>query len=42
MSQLVVALRAHRPGDVVELSVVRDGHPRPIAVTLGERDEDAG
>jgi S1-C subfamily serine protease len=42
MSQLVVALRAHRPGDVVELSVVRDGHPRPIAVTLGERGEDAG
>jgi S1-C subfamily serine protease len=38
MSQLVVALRAHRPGDVVELSVVRDGTTHALDVTLGERD----
>jgi putative serine protease PepD len=38
MSQLVVALRAHRPGDVVELTVVGGGATRTVAVTLGERD----
>jgi putative serine protease PepD len=38
MSQLVVALRAHRPGDVVALSVVREGTTHAVDVTLGERD----
>jgi membrane-associated protease RseP (regulator of RpoE activity) len=31
------ALRAHRPGDVVDLSYVREGERRTVSVTLGSR-----
>jgi S1-C subfamily serine protease len=33
------ALRDYRPGDTVELTVVRDGNERTLDVTLGERPE---
>jgi putative serine protease PepD len=37
MSSLVVALRSHRPGDVVSVSFVRDGAQRVATVTLTDR-----
>lgn len=37
MSALIVALRRHLPGDVVELSVHRDGEVRSVRVTLAAR-----
>lgn len=37
ISALVVALRSRRPGDTVELTVVRDGERRMVRATLGER-----
>lgn len=37
MNGLVVALRAHRPGDVVAVEVVRDGQRTTKSVTLAER-----
>ncbi|GAB2445872.1 hypothetical protein GCM10027062_28570 [Nocardioides hungaricus] len=32
---LIVAIRAHRPGETVEFTVVRDGEERTLALTLG-------
>jgi S1-C subfamily serine protease len=40
MSALIVALRDHRPGSKVRLTVVRDGERRQVDVTLAERPED--
>ena len=37
MSDLVVALRAHRPGQVVTIGYLRDGQPGSAKVTLIER-----
>jgi putative serine protease PepD len=37
MSALVVALRDHRPGDSVPLTVVRDGQVRIVPVTLDDQ-----
>jgi S1-C subfamily serine protease len=31
------ALRAHKPGDVVAVTVQRDGKPLTVSVTLGAR-----
>ena len=31
------ALRAHKPGDVVPVTVQRDGKPLTVTVTLGTR-----
>ena len=33
---LVAMIRGHRPGDKVTLTVVRDGKPRTVQVTLDE------
>ena len=41
MSDLVVAVRNHRPGDTVEVTYVRDGDQQTTEVTLGELDDDA-
>jgi S1-C subfamily serine protease len=37
MSDLVVALRSYRPGDVVDLQVRRAGEDLSMVVTLAER-----
>lgn len=37
MASVVVALRGHRPGDVVLLDVIRDGERRTVRVQLAER-----
>ncbi len=37
MSSLVVALRSHRPGDVVSVTYVRDGAQQVASVTLTDR-----
>jgi serine protease DegQ len=36
-SELYEALRDHKPGDKVEVRVIRDGAEQPVTVTLGER-----
>jgi S1-C subfamily serine protease len=36
MSELAVAVRAHEPGDEVELGIVRGGEELTLTVTLGE------
>ncbi|MGD9482478.1 trypsin-like peptidase domain-containing protein [Streptomyces sp. TRM70308] len=36
--ELIVKIRSHRPGDVLDLTVERDGRTRTIAVTLGSGD----
>jgi serine protease DegQ len=36
-SELYEALRDHKPGDKVEVRVIRDGAEQPIMVTLGDR-----
>ncbi|WP_344175253.1 S1C family serine protease, partial [Streptomyces albidochromogenes] len=38
--ELIVKIRAHRPGDRLELTVVRSGTARKVAVTLGSADSD--
>lgn len=42
MSDLVVAVRQHDPGDTVTITLVRDGEEQRVEVTLGERPEDLG
>ena len=37
MSDLVMALRAHRPGDTTTVSVQRDGQRVEVTITLDER-----
>jgi S1-C subfamily serine protease len=37
MNELVVAIRAHAPGDTARLTVLRDGQPVEITVTLAEK-----
>jgi S1-C subfamily serine protease len=37
---LLGALRDYRPGDTVEVTVVRDGEERTLEATLGERPEE--
>ncbi len=37
MSELIAAVRARRPDDVIELTIVRDGEERTLEATLGER-----
>ncbi len=36
--ELIVKIRSHRPGDRLELTVVREGEERSVAVTLGSAD----
>ncbi len=36
--ELIVRIRAHRPGDRLELTVVRAGRERAVTVTLGSAD----
>ncbi|MCP3820801.1 trypsin-like peptidase domain-containing protein [Streptomyces sp. A3M-1-3] len=36
--ELIVKIRAHRPGDRLELTVVRDGRERTLGVVLGSAD----
>lgn len=36
--ELIVKIRAHRPGDRLELTVVRSGKERTVSVTLGSAD----
>lgn len=36
--ELIVAIRAHRPGDALALTVRRDGRERPVTLTLGSAD----
>ncbi|MBZ9640917.1 S1C family serine protease, partial [Streptomyces sp. PSKA30] len=38
--ELIVKTRAHRPGDRLELTVVRDGKERTISLVLGSADGD--
>ncbi|MGP4092035.1 S1C family serine protease, partial [Streptomyces sp. KR55] len=38
--ELIVKTRAHRPGDRLELTVVRDGKERTISLVLGSSDGD--
>ncbi|GHB12161.1 S1C family serine protease [Streptomyces chryseus] len=38
--ELIVKIRAHRPGDRLELTVVRSGKARKVGVTLGSADSD--
>lgn len=40
MSQLVMSLRQHRPGDTVAIEVVRDGQHRFMSAVLAERPPD--
>jgi S1-C subfamily serine protease len=40
MSDLASQVRAHRPGDLVEFVVIRDGAEVTIQATLGVRDDD--
>ena len=37
MSMLALAVRAHRPGDVMTLDIVRDKQHRAMTVTVAER-----
>ena len=39
--ELGAQIRVHRPGDVIDLIILRDGGEMTITVTLGERPEDA-
>jgi S1-C subfamily serine protease len=39
MLDLQNAIRAHRPGDEISLTVLRDGREESVAVTLGERPD---
>ncbi len=39
-SELLSSIATKRPGDRVDLDIVRDGEPMEITVTLGERPED--
>jgi len=41
LGMLAVAVRAHHPGDVVTLDVVRDRQHRGMKVTLAERPPDS-
>lgn len=41
MGMLVVAVRAHRPGDAVALDIVRDNQPHGMQVTVSERPPDS-
>ncbi len=41
MTDLVVAVRSHMPGDTIEVTFLRDGEERTVEVELGELDEDA-
>jgi putative serine protease PepD len=36
-SELAARIRAHKPGDRVELTVVRDGNETTVTATLGQR-----
>ncbi|MGW2571344.1 trypsin-like peptidase domain-containing protein [Streptomyces sp. NPDC001537] len=38
--ELIVKIRAHRPGDLLELTVRRDGEDRKISLVLGSADGD--
>ena len=38
IEKLIVTIRTHRPGDVVELSYERDGTKAEASVTLGSRE----
>jgi S1-C subfamily serine protease len=36
-SELYEALRDHKPGDKVDVRIMRDGAEQPVTVTLGDR-----
>jgi putative serine protease PepD len=38
MTGLVLALRSHEPGDLVQIDYLRDGEPHTCTVTLAEKD----
>lgn len=39
---LIAQVRAHVPGETVEVDILRDGEPQTVEVTLGVRSEEAG
>ena len=41
MGMLVIAVRAHRPGDLLTVDIVRDGQPLGVKATLVERPPDS-
>ncbi|MET7442565.1 PDZ domain-containing protein, partial [Streptomyces sp. NPDC005568] len=38
--ELIVRIRAHRPGDRLELMLERDGTEKPLTLVLGSADGD--
>jgi len=38
LQSMTDALRAHKPGDTVELEILRDGKPVTLTATLGTRN----
>jgi S1-C subfamily serine protease len=41
-TDLIAQVRAHRPGETIEVLLIRDGEDLTITVTLGERVEEVG
>jgi S1-C subfamily serine protease len=42
MEQLVEFIQGHKPGDELELTIVRDGDEKTANVTLGNQPEGSG
>src|SRR3954447_23191205 len=42
MEQLVEIIQGHKPGDELELTIVRDGDEKTVNVTLGNQPENSG
>ena len=42
MEQLVEIIQGHKPGDELELKIVRDGNEKTANVTLGSQPENSG
>jgi S1-C subfamily serine protease len=42
MEQLVEIIQGHKPGDELELKIIRDGDEKTAAVTLGTQPEESG
>ena len=41
MADVITAVDSHKPGDDVELTVLREGEERKLTVTLGDRPANA-
>lgn len=41
-TDLIAQVRAHQPGETVEVDLLRDGNQETVSVTLGVREEDLG